>query len=86
MKLRIERRGGLAGLSAVGERDVEELTTAQRQALDGLVKTGGPAKPSPGADRFHYKVTLTDDEGTRAFEVPEDQMPQALASIPKIDL
>jgi hypothetical protein len=33
MRVRIERRGGLAGLPAVGEREDHELTGAEQAAL-----------------------------------------------------
>jgi hypothetical protein len=83
-RLRIERRGGLVGKPAAGERLLADLTPAQRQALDQLLKSPGAA-PSPGADRFRYKVRVTDDTGTREVEVGEDAMPDALASIPQLD-
>lgn len=87
MHLRIERRGGLVGRLAVGERELHELTARQRRALDALVKSPKRSAPSPGADRFHYKIVVTDDGGgTRTFDVGEDDMPEALASIPQLDL
>src|SRR5205807_1204184 len=89
-RLRIERRGGLAGKPAAGERDLTQLTPEQRAALTRLLDASGPASgrsaPAKGADRFSYKVRYTDTNGTREFEVGEDAMPDALASIPQIDL
>jgi hypothetical protein len=86
MKIRIERRGGLVGKVAVGERELGELSPAQRKALDALVKAPPKPGPSPGADRFRYKVQLVDETGKREFDVPEDAMPDVLASIPEIKL
>jgi hypothetical protein len=86
MRIKIERRGGLAGLPAVGERDHSELTPAENQALEGLLQSPPPAAPAPGADRFHYKITVEDEKGTRELEVPEHAMPEILAGIPKIRL
>ncbi len=83
-RLRIERRGGLAGKLAVGERDLADLTPAQRQALDRLLQSPNRSMPAPGADRFRYKLRVTDDSGEREVEVGEDAMPDALASIPEI--
>ncbi len=84
-KLRIERRGGLVGRLAVGERDLADLTPAQRDALEQLLKSPRrSATPAPGADRFHYKVRVTGDSGEREIDVGEDAMPDALASIPEL--
>jgi hypothetical protein len=87
MRVRIERRGGLAGRPAVGEREDHELTSSEQAALTELL--GRPQPPqtaAAGADRFSYKVTVQDEKGTNVLDVPEHLMPQALAAIPKIDL
>jgi hypothetical protein len=86
MRIKIERRGGLAGRPAVGERDESELTAAEHRALTGLLQSPPPSTPSPGADRFHYKITVEDEKGTRELEIPEHAMPEVLAGIPKISL
>ena len=86
MRIKIERRGGVAGLPAVGERDESELTSAEHQAIRRLLQSPPPSAASPGADRFHYKITVEDDNGTRELEVPEHAMPEILAGIPKIRL
>ncbi len=84
-RLRIERRGGLVGKPAVGERNLADLTPEQRQALDRLLKTPDRAAPAPGADRFRYKLRITGDGGEREVEVGEDAMPDVLASIPEME-
>ncbi len=84
MKLRVERRGGLVGKLAVGEKDLSDLTPVQRQALEQLTSAPPIARRSPGADRFQYKVQLLDDRVRQEFEVPEDAMPEELASIVKV--
>ena len=86
MRIMIERRGGLSGRRAFGERDGSELTPDEQDALQGLLHSPPPPTPSPGADRFHYTITVEDENGTRRLEVPEHAMPQALASIPVIRL
>ena len=87
MRVRIERRGGLAGRPAVGEREDHELTGSEQAALKELLaKPPPPQTMAMGADRFHYKVTIEDEKGTNVLDVPEHLMPQALAAIPKIDL
>lgn len=86
MRLKIERTGGFAGLPAVGERDESELTAAEHRALKRLLQSPPPSTASPGADRFHYKITVEDENGTRELQVPEHAMPEALAGIPQIKL
>jgi hypothetical protein len=87
VRIRIERRGGVAGRPAVGEREDHELTAAEQAALKELLaKPPPPQTMAMGADRFHYKVTIEDEKGTNVLDVPEHLMPQALAAIPKIDL
>jgi hypothetical protein len=87
VRVRIERRGGVAGRPAVGEREDHELTAAEQAALKELLaKPPPPQTMAMGADRFHYKVTIEDEKGTNVLDVPEHLMPQALAAIPKIDL
>ena len=87
MRVRIERRGGLAGRPAVGEREDHELTGSEQAALKELLaKPPAPQTAAPGADRYRYKVTVEDDKGTNVLDVPEHLMPEALAAIPKIDL
>ena len=73
-------------MPAVGERDESELTAAEHQALRRLLQSPPPSTPSPGADRFHYKITVQDERGTRELDIPEHAMPEILAGIPKIRL
>jgi hypothetical protein len=83
MKVRIERQGGLAGRPASGERDEADLSPEQRAALEQL-RAAPPAAAPPGADRFRYRVRLSDANGEQEFEVGEDAMPDALAGIARI--
>jgi hypothetical protein len=62
-----------------------DLSPVQRNALDELMKLPPNPGRSPGADRFQYKVQLLDSGAKREFEVPEDAMPDELASIAKIE-
>ena len=86
MRVRIERHGGFSGRPAVGERDEAALTPAQRAALRQLLAAPPSGQPSPGADRFHYKVRIEDSTGTHELTVHEDDMPEDLAEIPQIEL
>ncbi|HTO89738.1 MAG TPA: protealysin inhibitor emfourin [Candidatus Sulfotelmatobacter sp.] len=88
-RIRIERKGGFAGVPASGERDLQDLTAEQRAALDRLLKPSpeGAAASASQASPIHpfrYKVTLIDDQGERSFDVSEDAMPDELAGIAKV--
>ena len=83
-QLRIERRGGLAGLKADHECAAAALSAAQRKALDRLVRAAelGPPGAAQGTDRYHYSVHLHYADGSqRSLEIPEQDMPQALAGL-----
>jgi hypothetical protein len=86
VRIHIERRGGIAGRKAVGDRDESELSSAQRESLQNLLRSPPRQTPAPGADRFSYKVRVEDEHGVREFVVPEDAMPDSLAEIPKLAL
>ena len=84
MKIRIERRGGIIGRLAVGERDRSELSPAQWESLQALLRSPPPTTVPAGADRFHYKIRMEDENGVTVLDVPEDAMPACLAEIPKL--
>ena len=85
--VRIERRGGFAGLHAGAERDYAALTAAQRAALDAVIASSNAAASppaQPGADRFSYRIQLTHSDGQqRVIDVPEDALPSALEGLVK---
>jgi hypothetical protein len=94
--LRIERLGGLAGRPASVELAATDLNAAQRQALTGMLalaakRSGGSGSssgpPSPGADRYRFRVQVSHDDGSvQVIEVGEDEMPDALAGLVKMQL
>jgi Emfourin len=86
MRVRIERRGGLAGRLATGERQENELSPAERAAIQALLRAPPPARSAAGADRFQYIISVVDDSGTTVLNVPEDLMPAVLAAIPRLVL
>ena len=82
--VRIERRGGFAGLPATVDLDGQALTAGQRRALDATLAAAAKiAKPSPPSpDRYHYRIHITDSHGVvSTVEIAEDAMPAALAAI-----
>ena len=60
----------------MGERNEAALTPAQRAALRRLLAAPPSDRPSPGADRFRYKLRVEDDSGIRDLVVHEDDMPE----------
>jgi len=91
--VRIERRGGFAGLHLQAEHGYEALGPAERQALAHLLQhPPAPAAAAPAAkrgapaaaDRFRYRVRVTYADGReQQLEMAEDDMPDALASLLK---
>ena len=79
--LRIERRGGLTGLRARAEVDMESLAPADRAAVEALFRRRGALPKSPGADRFVYAVTRVTSTGPRTLLVPEELIPRGLAAL-----
>lgn len=90
-RVRIERRGGLAGLHLQAEHEVRTLGAAPRRALAQLLKHPPPAAAAApaaargapaAADRFHYRLQLTFPDGRQQqLELAEDDMPEALAEL-----
>ena len=80
-QVRLERRGGIAGLHLETSLDWSALSSSQRQALSALLERAGESglEPSPGADRFRYRVHLVPESGPeRALEVDEAAFPTML--------
>jgi len=81
-RLRIERRGGLAGLPAHFEADYAALSVAQQQALSQVLQAGPSRGGSPGADRFCYHLVLTHaGRQTTTLVLGEDDCPEVLARL-----
>ena len=74
-RLKIERRGGFAGLKAGAEIDIDGLPEADRQAIEALFAARQPFAPAPGADRFEYVMTRETGAGARQVTVPEHLIP-----------
>jgi hypothetical protein len=88
--VRIERRGGLAGLAVSVTHDYAALSAAQQQALGQVIKaaaSNGPASPAPGADRFSYRLRVEDSAGVeQVLDLSDDAMPSVLESLAKPSL
>ena len=83
--IRIERRGGLAGLRASAEVMAAELSASQRAAVVQLLAAPaarGAPSPAPGADRYRFRVSVrTADGGEQVLDLAESEMPDALAGL-----
>ncbi len=84
-ELTIEKIGGLAGfglpnsrLRSRGSCTAEELTAADRGAVDALF-AGKRARASPaGGDQFRYRITRQAAAGEQSVEVAEADVPAKL--------
>ena len=82
--VRIERRGGLAGLRVSIEHDYVSLEPAQREAIAALPITASNPSTPAGADSFQYRVHLAHADGSeQTIEVTEPAMPEALLPLAK---
>lgn len=86
--VRIQRRGGIAGLAAHVELRYAALSTAQRAAVDRVAGTpstkSAPPSAAGGNDRFSFRLEIVHASGeSRVIEVPEDAMPGVLAGLAK---
>jgi len=80
MRVRITRRGGLAGIALTAELDTASFdkATATRldEALEKLVQRGGESATPPHPDAFDYEIVLP--EHGRSARVGEPDMPPQL--------
>jgi hypothetical protein len=77
-RLRIERHGGFTGLPARGEVDVASLSIADKKVVEELFRKVGQFDPSPGADRYQFRITRVAPSGTKTIVVPEHLLPARL--------
>jgi hypothetical protein len=80
--VKIERRGSYN--RAVFEGEVDQLDTNARSAICAILAAPPPAASAPGGDREWYRVTLSEHDDTKVFEVSAHDIPESLATLPKI--
>lgn len=85
-EVKIERRGGLGGFGLPGSRvksegrlDLDRLSDDDRRKVDNLFAAAAAATPSSHADGFIYRITRRTADGEETVEVPEVDVPAALA-------
>lgn len=92
--LKVERRGGLAGMGLAGshvrsrgEIDPAHLSPADRKRVDALFAGAGQgAAASPVRDGFTYRLTRSTAAGEESVEVAEAALPAAIAASVKDEL
>jgi hypothetical protein len=82
MRVEFERSGGFAGLRTAATIDSASLAPDDARKLQELVDASGffdlPAKmesPSPGADRFQYRIAITSGSRSHTVEASEEAFP-----------
>ncbi|MBI3739522.1 MAG: hypothetical protein HY258_10795 [Chloroflexi bacterium] len=85
MKIDFVRSGGFAGLRLAVNVDTQTLPADQSAALEKLIRDSGffnlPEQiksPSGGADRFEYRLTISDAGRSHSVTVSEAAMPESL--------
>jgi hypothetical protein len=87
--VKIERMGGIGGfggphLKSRGERSVDDLSPADKAAIDSLFASQGKARGMDDnprmRDGFSYRLSRQTPTGTETVEVPESMVPAALVS------
>lgn len=87
MRIRVERSGGVAGLSASNEIDVDDLPSSLvaivRQITENSqVPSSSPKKvPKGAADYYHYKITITARSRKRVLEYDQLNLDDNLKSL-----
>ncbi len=85
MRISFERTGGFAGLKVQRVVDSKDLRPEEAERLAVLLRKSHffdlPDRleaASQGADRFHYRLTVENDEGTRTLEASEASLPEEM--------
>jgi hypothetical protein len=85
MRIYFERTGGFAGMVMTFTVDTASLPLDEAHDLTQMVDTAGffdlpaeIAKPVPGADRFHYQLTVEAAERQHTVEMGEAAVPETL--------
>ncbi len=82
MKIRFERSGGFAGIKLSRVFDSKDLPPSDAIQLASLLERSHffelPTElkcASPGVDRFHYRLTVEDEERVSTVEASEASVP-----------
>ena len=91
--LTIERVGGLAGFGGPsakirgrGRLDLDELSAADRAAVDALFANRHHTPHPSSADAFRYKISRGSGAEAEMIEVPEGALPPSITGVVKDEL
>lgn len=83
MRVRVVRRGGIAGVALETTLDTGEIDGVDAAATEADLRGlpwGRAASPPTRADQFSYEIS-TDDGGGRCTVLREDEVPPALRPV-----
>lgn len=89
MEIRFERSGGFAGMTLSTELHTDSLSTSESKEICDLVEDAAffdlPSSTGPGtgADRFSYRITITDGARSHTVRTDDDTAPPSL--VPLLD-
>ena len=85
MRIHFERTGGFAGMTTTTTVDTETLSAEAAQELQEMVTAAGffdlPAQmtsETPGADQFHYALTVESEGRRHTVEGSDAALPETL--------
>ncbi len=85
MKIDFVRSGGFAGLRLAVNVDTQDLPDAEAALLEKLIRDSGffdlaehIKSPSGGADRFEYRLTVSEGGRSHTVTVSEAAVPEGL--------
>ncbi len=85
MRIELERTGGLAGMRLTAAVQTEALSPEEARELQGMLDAArffdlpaALASPTPGADRFVYRLTVEREAQRHTVEMGEAAVPAAL--------
>jgi hypothetical protein len=88
MRIDLVRTGGFAGMRVATTVNTETLPPDEAHALRESVDAARffdlpsvAASPAPGADRFHYKITVELEGRRHTVELGEAAAPEALQAL-----
>lgn len=87
MRITLEQSGGFAGLLITKTIDTQDLSPAEAQQIEDLVKASNffqltsieDASPQP--DRFNYTLSVERNGRTHSIDVSETNMPERVRLI-----
>ena len=79
MRIQFERSGGFAGVTRKASVDTSRLPPAEKAALEALANAVAfdqipPPKPGPSADRFQYRLTISDGDRRKTASFADGQV------------